>query len=50
MEAVSHQYPKVKLSPCLTKYHAMNKYLLLNQSPHHEDILGEWRYSSMLGS
>jgi hypothetical protein len=25
---------------CLTKYHAIKKYHLLNQAPSHEDVLG----------
>jgi len=36
----------VKLSLCLTKYHAMKTYLLLSYAPCHEDVLEEWRYSS----
>jgi len=28
-------------------YHAVKKYLLLNQAPLHEDVLGDWSYSSM---
>jgi hypothetical protein len=39
---------KVKLSLCLTKYNAMKTYLMLNQAPSPEDVLGEWRYSSFL--
>jgi hypothetical protein len=31
---------KVNLSLCLTKYHAMRMYLMLNEAPHCEDILG----------
>jgi len=37
---------KIKLSLCLTKYHAMKAYPLLNYAPRYEDVLGEWRYSS----
>jgi hypothetical protein len=29
------------------KYHAMKMYLLLNNTLSHEDVLEEWRYSSM---
>jgi hypothetical protein len=29
---------KVKLSLCLSKYHAMNTYLLLNSAPSHENL------------
>jgi len=32
---------------CLTKYHTIKPYPLVNQAPCHEDIFGEWRYSSM---
>jgi hypothetical protein len=31
---------KVKLSLCLSKYHAMNMYPLFNQAPCHEDMGG----------
>jgi len=37
---------KVKLPLCLTKYYAMKTHSLLNQALYHEDVLGEWRYSS----
>jgi len=26
-----------------TKYHTVEKYLLLNLAPHHEEVLGAWR-------
>jgi hypothetical protein len=29
---------KLKLSLCLTKYHALNMYQLLHKSAHHEDV------------
>jgi hypothetical protein len=31
---------KVKLSLCLTKYHAITTYPVLNQAPRHEDVWG----------
>jgi hypothetical protein len=31
---------KVNLSLCLTKYHAMKTYPVLNQAPRYEDVLG----------
>jgi len=37
---------KVNLSLCLTKYHIMKIYPLLNLTPKHEDALEDWRYSS----
>jgi hypothetical protein len=37
---------KMKLSLCLTK-HTTKMYLLLNLAPCHEDVFGEWRYSSI---
>jgi hypothetical protein len=39
---------KVKLFLCLTKHHAMNIYLLLDEAPDYEDVMGEWRYSSRI--
>jgi hypothetical protein len=34
-------------SLCLTKHHTMMMYLLHNYALHREDIVKEWRYSSM---
>jgi len=31
----------VKLSPCLTKHHALNPYPVLNEASRHEDVLRE---------
>jgi hypothetical protein len=42
LETVLHyqyQNGKLKLSLCLTKYHAMKTYPVLNQAPHHEHLL-----------
>jgi len=38
---------KVKLSVCLTKYHAMKTYPVLNQTPRRKDVWGSRGGSSM---
>jgi hypothetical protein len=37
---------KMKLSLCLTKYHAVKMYSLHDYTPRHDDVLVAWRYSS----
>jgi hypothetical protein len=37
---------KVKLSPCVTKDHAMKTYPTFNDAPRHKDVLGKRRYGS----
>jgi hypothetical protein len=39
---------KLTLSLCLTKYHTIKTYPVLSQAPHHEDVVGNWRYCSTL--
>jgi hypothetical protein len=47
LRSTENYFKASKVALCLIKYHDLKIYPLLNQAPHHEDVLGECRYSSM---